>query len=184
MLLSWPPASVAFVSRQDALDRTMCRANFRRGIKQPTAGGEAEVGLFRRGSSGRNRRRYLTNHEPRRCQPWPVGSEHGARSAAFRLGTRGADDPRRKCREFAPRSIDDAKKRGHSRHVGFVFRALPLVVAPSFRTDESLRRSSALRFVGHVQTVGLDLLVRLSGARILTMMKSHSDRENCALARH
>ena len=90
-----------------------------------------------------------------------VGPEHGAESAAFQLATRCVGHPRRECRELAPRSIDDAKKRGHCHHVGIVLRALPLVGTAGFRTDEGLRRPSALGCVCHIQTVALDLLVQM-----------------------
>jgi len=90
-----------------------------------------------------------------------VGLGMELRSAACQLGTGCLGHPRRERRQFVPRSIDDAKKRGHCRHVSFMLRALPLVGAAGFRTDEGLRRSSALGFVCHVQTMALNLLVQM-----------------------
>jgi Tol biopolymer transport system component len=90
-----------------------------------------------------------------------VGPEQGAESGAFQLATRCVGHPRRECRELAPRSIEDAKKRGHCLHVSVVLRALPLVGTAGFGTDEGLRRPSALGCVCHIQTVALDLLVQM-----------------------
>src|SRR6187455_441021 len=78
--------------------------------------------------------------------------------------TRGASHSRRECCELAPRSIDDAKKRGHCCHVGVMFGALPLVGAAGLGTDKSLRRPSALGFVCHIQAVALDLFVQVPPA--------------------
>ena len=103
-----------------------------------------------------------------------VSRLHSRKSAAFQFGTRCDGYPRRKCRELAPRSIDDAKKRGHCHHVSVVLRALPLVGTAGFGTNEGLRRPSAFGCVCHIQTVALDLLVQMPPPILAQSKAMHS----------
>jgi hypothetical protein len=126
------------------------------GRRHPAQMGETEVGAFLS---------HLVVERAISSVFSTVGSRSGRALAARLLPSvdirRGAlprgSNSRTMRREVAPRILDEFGKHVERRNILTIFHTSTLVSAASFRADQGLRRTCALRDMRHVEPVPIDL---------------------------